>query len=117
RVVVGRINLYKKTVSGRTVVEGPFGPEGPFHNASSPNVNDNLGPSEIECYYIEKDEALHCVFVTNGSPNKKKRLPILTSFVSDDTEILSNVEGADFSFNKKNLIRLVKEYNIKNFKP
>lgn len=103
REEIGRINLYKKEI-----VSGS-----PMTVASGGIVSG--GTSSTIYYYAEKDGAYKNVFITGLLRDKSEAFNVLRSFVEDDSDVLKKVESEDFRFTQKNLVRLIQEYNLKNF--
>jgi hypothetical protein len=97
RVVNGKINLYKKEeISQRT-------------SAVSSTYN---------VYYIEKNDECEFIYQTQGNllSGRNEKMQILKSFMSDNAYI-SQLLDSEFKLTEENLIKIIKEYNLLEFKP
>jgi hypothetical protein len=104
RTVVGAVNLYIRIESSGS--PGTVGASGVMTGGTNTTTT---------YYYAEKGDVYKNVFVSGLLPNREKRVESLKPFVADDPEMLKKLESEDFRLNEKNLLRLIQEYNLRNF--
>lgn len=91
KVESGRINLYQETIY-----------------SSAGQVT--------HYYYAEKGDNFRNVLITGYSiKNRQDDFQDFKSFVQDDSQILEQIESEDFVYNEKNMLKIIKEYNLKYF--
>ena len=104
RVETGRINLYKR--SEHSGSPGHMGPNGMMTGGTS---------TVTDYYYAEKDGLYENVYITGLLRDRSEDYHALKSFLNDDPEILATLRSNDFRLNEKNMLRLIREYNLKHF--
>ena len=104
REETGKINLYKRVVTSMT--PGHMGPGGTMSAGTS---------SSTTYYYAEDDDQYGNVYITGLLQDKSDDIKALEDFVSDDADILKKLKSDDFRLNEKNLLSLIREYNLRNF--
>jgi hypothetical protein len=92
----GKINLYKEEI------------------VSSYRTGGMSYASSTIYYYAESGDNFKNVLIT-GLSSKKDDLMDFKSFFKDDSQVSNEIEKDDFVYNEKSMLRIIREYNLKNF--
>jgi len=93
----GTINLYKEEI-----ISSYRGASGTNHTSST------------IYYYAEKGNEFKNI-MTTGTFYKEDALNVFKSFFTDDREVLDEIESGEFVYNIKNLLKVVRKYNMSHF--
>lgn len=97
--VPGKINLYKEEIITGGYSGGAYG--GQMTTTST-------------YYYAEKGNEFKNMLIT-GLNSKKDDLVAFKSFFTGDQEIHDEIESEDFVYNEKNMLKVIRKYNMKHF--
>jgi hypothetical protein len=100
RMVDGDIRLYKKEISSAPMTT--------FNGMTTPGASTTY-------LFAERDGVYKAVYVSGLFENRKDEKQALLSFIEDDGDLVAKLNSDEFSFNEKNVTRLVLDYNTRHF--
>ena len=105
REEVGAVNIYIRIESSGS--PGTMGASGVMTAGTNTTTT---------YYYAEKGDVYKNIYVSGLLVERGKRLESLRPFIADDPEILKKLEDEDFRLNEKNILGIIREYNVRNFR-